>query len=195
MTSSSDSAAWPQRRDRGGISVRDIRAAAILLFATLALNPVVLAQNVVATIYPATAQKSVFAVAINAVTNRAYVVNSGSASVTVIDGQTDAASPASPTGQTPVATWLSWLGAAGLMSACLARFGRRERPTRPCARIHGPCARLPSSGMRIGWIRAALCLGMLLVCVSGTALLTGCGGGHPGVGGLAQTTQLTLVVQ
>jgi hypothetical protein len=115
MTSSSDSAARRQRRDRGGISVRDIRAAAILLFATL--------------------------------------------------------------------------------SACLARFGRRERPTRPCARIHGPCARLPSPGMRIGWIRAALCLGMLLVCVSGTALLTGCGGGHSGVGGLAQTTQLTLVVQ
>jgi hypothetical protein len=127
MTSSSDSAARRQRRDRGGISVRDLRAATILLFATLALKPVV--------------------------------------------------------------------GAAGLMSACLARFGRRERPTRPCARIHGPCARLPSPGMRIGWIRAALCLGMLLVCVSGTALLTGCGGGHSGVGGLAQTTQLTLVVQ
>ena len=78
--------------------------------------------------------------------------------------------------------------------------------------------------MRIGWIRAALCLSMLLVCVSGTVLLTGCGSNNPGnggttpptnpppaaqgtapgtytltvvatVGGLARTTQLTLVVQ
>ena len=80
--------------------------------------------------------------------------------------------------------------------------------------------------MRSGWIRAALCLSMLLVCVSGTALLTGCGGNNSGngnsgttpptnppppsqstapgtytltvvatVGGLARTTQLTLVVQ
>ena len=134
------------------------------------------------------------------------------------------ASPVSPSGQAPGATWLGRQDAAGLLSACLSLFGRRERPIRPCARIQGPCARSPSRGMRIGWIRAALCLSMLLVCVSGAVLLTGCGSNNPGnggttpptnppppaqatapgtytltvvatVGGLARTTQLTLVVQ
>ena len=190
------------------------------------------------------------AVAINPITNKIYVSNTGSDSVTpafatcnapdvavITTGETPATfkisvsttglmhsaslTPTSRIGQTAAATQFSQLGVAGLMFACVTQFGRRKRLFRPCTHSHRPSASSPLHCMHIGSIRAGLCLWMLLICVSGTALLTGCGGGDGGttpptnppppaqstppgtytltvaatVGTHAQTTKLTLVVQ
>jgi len=112
--------------------------------------------------------------------------------------------------QSSPATSLGQLGGPALMCSCLVPFGRRR----------GSCRRSPRPGIHVGWIRAALCMCMLLLPLFGAAFLTGCGssgngnggstppplgqGTPPGtytltvsatVGGVAQTAHLTLVVQ
>jgi len=116
---------------------------------------------------------------------------------------------ASANGLSTQRTWFSQFGVPALMCSCLVPLGRGRSSRR----------RSPRPGIHVGWIRAALCMCMLLLPLFGAVFLTGCsgsgnvnGGGTPPpfgqgtpsgtytltvsatVGGVAQTAHLTLVV-